>query len=69
MVVEVEAWSNPTELFRGPYLTDGNLRTYDVAPDGRFLMIEIRRQVVEPTTHLKLVLNWFQELERRVPSQ
>ena len=38
---------------------------YDVAPDGWFLM------TIEPTpsiTHLNLVQNWFQELERLVPT-
>ena len=38
---------------------------YDVAPDGWFLM------TIEPMpsiTHLNLVQNWFQELERLVPT-
>ncbi len=36
---------------------------YDVAPDGRFLMVSDR-----PTTEFKLVLNWFEELKQRVPT-
>ena len=39
-------------------------RNYDVAPDGRFLMLVQDRQE-EPTIHV--VLNWFEELERLVP--
>ena len=43
-------------------------RPYDVAPDGRFLMM-----TEEPTTEaeappITVVLNWFEELERRVPT-
>ena len=38
----------------GPY--------YDVAPDGRFLMVSDR-----PTTEFKLILNWFEELKQLVP--
>ena len=36
---------------------------YDVAPDGRFLMVSDR-----PTTEFKLVLNWFEELKQRLPT-
>ena len=51
-------------LFEGRYLTGWD-RNYDVAPDGRFLMI---REPQEPTPlGIKVVLNWFEELKRRVP--
>jgi len=40
--------------------------TYDVAPDGRFLMLaEDRSKVIT----LDVVLNWFEELERLVPTE
>ena len=47
-------------LFRGPYVLDsfGN-PNFDVAPDGRFLMV--RGEPTEPA-ELKVVLNWFDEL-------
>jgi hypothetical protein len=45
--------------------TGARSRSYDVAPDGRFLMLVQNRQE-EPTIHV--VLNWFEELERLVPS-
>ena len=50
-----------------PSMSLGSLygRTYDVSPDGeRFLMI----QDAAPATEFILVLNWFQELKRRVPT-
>jgi len=58
--------SAPRELFRGRFLYANQLRTYDVHPDGRFLMIEDDE---ERPTHgsLRIVLNWFDELERLVP--
>ncbi len=58
--------STPRELFRGRFLYADQLRTYDVHPDGRFLMIEDDE---ERPTHgsLRIVLNWFDELERLVP--
>ena len=37
---------------------------YDVAGDGRFLMI----QHIEPTAQFTVVLNWHDELQRLVPS-
>jgi serine/threonine-protein kinase len=59
--------STPRELFRGRFLHTNQIRTYDVAADGRFLMIE--RGEDRPThTSLKIVLNWLEELERLVPT-
>ena len=57
----------PRELFRGEFQY-GSMRTYDVAPDGRFLMID--RGTPRPThTSIRVVLNWFDELERLVPTE
>ena len=41
-------------------------QTYDVAPDGRFLMVKDPKE----SSHLRInvVLNWFDELKRLVPS-
>ena len=59
--------STPRELFRGRFLHTRQLRTYDVASDGRFLMIE--RGEDRPThTSVRIVLNWLEELERLVPT-
>jgi serine/threonine-protein kinase len=57
---------SPRELFRGPYfMREGSLgRQYDVAADGRFLML---KRAASESTHLVLVQNWLAELARRVP--
>jgi len=52
------------ELFEGKYLT-GEFHHYDVAPDGRFLMIQESEELTPPCIHV--VLNWFEELKRLVP--
>ena len=44
------------------------LRSYDVAADGRFLMLEVTEQPSERVTQLRVVLNWFEELKRLVPT-
>ena len=73
MVVEVTTQPNfsagsPKALFEGQFLTAGDGNTaYDVAPDDQhFLMI----QPVEPEQgvgQINIVLNWFEELKKRVP--
>jgi len=57
----------PRLLFEGGFqLGDRGQPNYDVAPDGRFLMIE---STGGPTaTKLNVVLNFFEELERLVPN-
>ena len=62
----------PTLLFEGPYLSGlgptGNPGTnYDVTPDGRFVMI--RAEEGAGATQIHVVLNWFEELERLVPTE
>ncbi len=44
-------------------------RNYDVSKDGkRFLMIKQVDEQPAPVTHLNVVLNWFEELKRLVPT-
>jgi Tol biopolymer transport system component len=50
------------KLFEGRYFSSVNLQNYDVAPDGRFLMI--KEQVESAPLEINVVLNWFNELER-----
>ena len=63
--------STPAVLFRRAtsraQQTSNIINSYDVAPDGRFVMID---EEVAPysDTHLNVVLNWFDELKRRVPT-
>ena len=60
-------WSNDgRELFRGSYMTTSNRQDYDVAADGRFVMIKTPDE--EKPREITVVLNWFQELESLVPS-
>ena len=57
--------STPVELFDGPYTVDlsGHQR-YDVAPDGRFLMVENSEDF-----RIVVVEGFFQELSRLLPSE
>jgi hypothetical protein len=49
-------------LFEGQDLTN-----WDVSPDGqRFLMVKPVEQQ-QAATQINVVLNWFEELKRRVP--
>ena len=68
-------WSSPIALFADQYVLSFSLsqlfgpgrvrysRYYDVAPDGRFLMI-----VVTPVGDLVFVEHWAEELNRLVPT-
>ena len=59
-----------TELFRGDWSVTGPNRNYDVAADGRrFLMCRSLTESPEPVTDIHLTLNWFDELERLVPTE
>ena len=55
--------SRPRLLFEGDYPVDPSHASYDVAPDGRFLMIQDNNA---DRTQLNVVLNWFSELKREV---
>lgn len=54
------------QLFEGRFAKGAaGLPAYDVAPDGRFLMM--RAESEPPIPELRLVSNWFAELRRLVP--
>ena len=61
----------PWTLFSGPYNLPDPVRGYDVTLDGRrFLMVDMREDVPpQPPTHMIVVLNWLEELKRRVPTR
>ena len=79
MAVQVEADASlslgaPSVLFRGPYYegdSESIARTFDLSPDGeRFLMIKgVDESGTEDASprRINVVVNWFQELEERVP--
>ncbi len=50
-------------LFEGKYGV-----FFDISPDGeRFLMSKIESNQRVPSLQINVVLNWFEELKRRVP--
>ena len=58
----------PQQLFEGPYVQNEATRTYDVAPDGRFLMILPEGvDQSKDTGSIVVVQNFTDELKRRVP--
>ena len=78
MVVDVEAEptfraGNPAVLFEAPYLLTsvgfGRTRTWDLADDGRFLMVKesVSSDGSGAGPQITVVLNWHQELLERVP--
>jgi Tol biopolymer transport system component len=53
----------PRLVFEGHYhVSDTGVGGYDVAPDGRFLMIE-SKGLEQPATHIQVVLNWFDDVK------
>ena len=60
----------PRKLFEGSYVraAGGYVRAqYDVSPDGqRFLMLKAVEQITAPLTQIHVVLNWSDELKRRL---
>jgi serine/threonine-protein kinase len=60
----------PGILFEGHYQpTLGTTANYDVFPDGqRFLMLKPSESAEAAPTQINVVLNWFEELKRRVPA-
>jgi len=64
------AAGKPRVLFEGDYLpTPLQFPNYDVSPDGqRFLMFKPSEQEAAAPTQINVVLNWFEELKRRVPT-
>lgn len=65
--------SPPRSLFEDSFARSfgrgDNTPSYDVFPDGQhFVMIEVDPEA-RPITHAKVVLNWFDELKRLVPSR
>ena len=61
--------SDPHPLFEGPYSNSLPLRSYDVTPDGQFIMMRTTEPPDERVTKLNVVLGWAGELKRRVPTR
>jgi hypothetical protein len=75
MAVEVGAEGElgaPVQLFNEPYwiFTGPFARSYDVASDGRFLMVQPAGVGEEGNaSSIVVVQNWFEELKRAVPTE
>jgi Tol biopolymer transport system component len=65
------AAGTPRMLFEGRYRpTRVTSPNYDVSRDGqRFLMLKPSEQAASAPTQIDVVLNWFEELKRRVPAK
>jgi len=61
----------PRMLFEGRYQrTPATSPDYDVSADGqRFLMLKSDEQDASAPTQINVVLNWFEELKQRVPTE
>ena len=55
----------PRELFAHDTFGCTPLRCYDVAADGRFLLVERKEQHRDPVTRLDLIMNWTSTLLKR----
>jgi serine/threonine-protein kinase len=64
------AAGTPRMLFEGQYQPSPVMfANYDVSRDGqRFLMLKPSEQAQAAPTQINVVLNWFEELKRRVPA-
>jgi hypothetical protein len=64
-------WGAPERLFEGPYFFIDGPPMFDVAPDGRFLMLKEVRSNPEPNRLRRLIVveNWTEELKQRVPTR
>ena len=59
----------PTFLFESHYLASDQPSSYDVGADGRFLMIRAAASQSRTSPQVVVVLNWAEELRRRVPTR
>jgi len=58
----------PQKLFEQRYARTPYGASYDIAPDGRFLMIKLPSEDEVAPLRIQLVQGWFEELKRRVPT-
>jgi len=62
---------NAQVILRGPKFTPANYvwRSYDISPDGKRFLTILESSGETARAELNLVLNWFEELERLVPTE
>ncbi len=60
---------SPVVLFTGRYILHPVFVNYDISPDGqRFLMIKEVDEEEGQQDQINVILNWFEELKRLVPT-
>jgi serine/threonine-protein kinase len=57
----------PVPLFTTRLIRMGQPPSYDVAPDGRFLIVRGSENQSNAAASIVVVVNWTEELKRRVP--
>ena len=58
----------PRLVNRGPFRSTANAQSFDVHPDGeRFLMMKTDVAATSSGPQFNIILNWFEELKKRVP--
>jgi serine/threonine-protein kinase len=72
MVVDVRtrpAFGSPRVLFEGRFPTSTtSVSGYDVFPDGRRFLRPQQLEPEQPATQVNVVINWFEDVKRRVPA-
>ncbi len=56
----------PVELWERPYFSMDQATNYDVAPDGRFLMLGLPESDAPRLVMINVVVNWFSEVQERM---
>ena len=59
----------PSPLFDDRFVRTSPIRSYDLGPDGRFLMLLDKDRAATPATEIHLVLNWSDELRRTLAAK
>jgi serine/threonine protein kinase/Tol biopolymer transport system component len=63
---ETFRFESPHPVFADTYVNDTGGRSYDVAPDGRFLMLS---DEANSTDEIHLVINWIEEVKRQLQAK
>jgi hypothetical protein len=58
----------PRIVLEGPYINVPG-RSYDISADGKRFLVILDEGTEEFSRHVEVVLNWFDELERLVPTR
>ena len=66
-----DEWGAPESLFEGSYFFIEGPEMFDVAPDGRFLMLKVGNFDTKSASpdSITVVQNWTEELKRLVPTK